>query len=104
MKMVNLAKLTKIYGGNPQSGLEKHLQLFYIHLITYIQDYFCKSYMEVVKITKLTKICDFIVTQKKLILTTLKNAVAKILGNSRKISISSSTVHETTTKTSSYMG
>ena len=93
MKIVKIAKLTKIYGGNPKSGLERNLQLLYIHLLTYIQDYFCKSYAEVVKIT-----------QKKLILTTLKNAVAKIFGNSRKISISSSTVHETTTKTSPYVG
>ena len=102
--MVKIAELTKIYGGNPKSGLEQNLQLLYIHLITYIQDSYCKSYVEVVKITKLIKISDFIVIQKKLTLTTLKNVVANILGNSRKISISGSTVHETTTKTSLMCG
>ena len=59
--------------------------------------------MEVVKIRKLIKISDFIVIQRKLTLTTLKNAVANILANSRKISISSSTAHETTAKTSPYV-
>ena len=52
--------------------------------------------MEVVNITKLIKFSDFIVVQKKLILTTLKNAVANILENSTKISITGSPVHETT--------
>ena len=52
--------------------------------------------MEVVKITKLIKISDFIVIQKKLTLIIFKNTVANILGNSRKISISSPTVHEIT--------
>ena len=63
MKIVKIAKLTKIYGRNPKSGIERNL----------------------------------------LTLTTLKNAVANILANSRKISISSSTAHETTTKTSPYV-
>ena len=36
--------------------------------------------MEVLKITKLIEISDFIVIQKKLTLTTLKKAVAKYLG------------------------
>ena len=52
--------------------------------------------MEVVKITKLIKISDFIVIQKKLTLTILKNAVANVLGNSTKISISGSPIHQTT--------
>ena len=52
--------------------------------------------MEVVKITKLIKISDFIVIQKKLTLIIFKNTVANILENSRKISSSSSTVHEIT--------
>ena len=103
MKIVKIAKLTKIYGGNPKSGLERNFQLLYIHLITHIQDSYCESYVEVVKIRKLIKISGFIVIQRKLTLTTLKNAVANILANSRKISISSSTAHETTTKTSPYV-
>ena len=53
------------------------------------------------KITKLITISDFIVIQKKLTLTTLKKAVVNILGNSRKISISSFTVYETVLQTDS---
>ena len=103
MKIVKIAKLTKICSGNPKSGLERNLRLLYTNLITYIQDSYCESYVEVVKIRKLIKISDFIVIQRKLTLTTLKNAVANILANSRKISISSSTAHKTTTKTSPYV-
>ena len=103
MEMVKIAKLTKIYGGNPNCSLERGLQLLYIHVIRYIQDFYCESYVEVVKITKLIKISNFVIIQKNLTLTTLKNAVVNILGNSRKISILSSTVHKTTTKTSPYV-
>ena len=52
--------------------------------------------MEDFKITKLRNISDIIEIHKKLTLTTLKKkAVANVLGNSRKTSISSSTVLET---------
>ena len=51
--------------------------------------------MEILEITKLVKIFDIIVIQKKLTLTTSKKAVVNILENSRKTSISSSTIHET---------
>ena len=37
------SKNSKAYGGNLQSGLEKGLQLLYIPLIRYIQDFYCES-------------------------------------------------------------
>ena len=43
MKIVKIAKLTKIYDGNLKSGLERGLQLLYIPLIRYIQDFYCES-------------------------------------------------------------
>ena len=43
MKMVKTAKLARVYGGNPKSGLERGLQLLYIYLIRYIQDFYCES-------------------------------------------------------------
>ena len=36
MEMVKIAKITKIYGGNTKSGLERGLQPLYIYLIKYI--------------------------------------------------------------------
>ena len=39
MEMVKIAKLTSIFGGNPKSGLERVLQLLYIYLIRYVQDF-----------------------------------------------------------------
>ena len=100
MEMVKIAKLTKIYGRNPKSGLDRGLQLLYIYLIRYVQDFYFESRLVGGrKITKLITISDFIVIQKKLTLTALKKAVVNILGNSRKISISSFTVHETAIQT-----
>ena len=43
MEMVKIAKLTKIFRGNPKSGLERGLQLFYIYLIRHVQDLYCES-------------------------------------------------------------
>ena len=43
MKIAKRPKLTKTYGRNPKSGLERGLQLLYIHFIRYIQDLYCKS-------------------------------------------------------------
>ena len=42
MEMVKIAKLNKIYGRNPKSGLDRGLQLPYIYLIRYIQDFYCE--------------------------------------------------------------
>ena len=69
--------------------------MLYIHLIKYIQDLYCESRFMWRSQIKKHQISDFIVIQKKLTLITLKNATANVLGNPRKISISSSTVHET---------
>ena len=43
MEMVKIAKLTKIYDGNPKFGLERGLQLLHIYLIRYVQDFYCES-------------------------------------------------------------
>ena len=43
IEIVKIAKLTKIYGGNPKFGLERGLKLLYIYLIRYIQDSYCES-------------------------------------------------------------
>ena len=43
IKMVKIAKLSKIHGGKPNSGLERGFQLLYIHLIRYIQGFYCES-------------------------------------------------------------
>ena len=43
MEIVKIAKLTKIFFGNPKSGLERGLQLLYIYLIRYVQDFYCES-------------------------------------------------------------
>ena len=43
IKMVKIAKLSKIHGGKPNSDLERGFQLLYIHLIRYIQDFYCES-------------------------------------------------------------
>ena len=36
MEMVKIAEITKTYGGNTKSGLERGLQLLYIYFIRYI--------------------------------------------------------------------
>ena len=43
MEMVKRTKITNIYGGNPNSDLERDLQLLYIHLIRHIPDFYCES-------------------------------------------------------------
>ena len=43
MEIVKIAKLTKTFCGNPKPGLERGLQLLYIYLIRYAQDFYCES-------------------------------------------------------------
>ena len=43
MEMIKIAKLIKIYDGNPKFSLERGLQLLHIYLIKYVQDFYCES-------------------------------------------------------------
>ena len=43
MAIVKKAKHTKICNGNPNSGLERCLQMLYIYHIIYIQGFYCEN-------------------------------------------------------------
>ena len=99
IKMVKIAKLSKIHGGKPNSGLERGFQLLYIHLIRYIQDFYCESRL-MWRSQKLKKNRNFrfYCDSEKADLNHFKNCSCKYFENSRKIfqGKSSFTVHETT--------
>ena len=94
MEMVKIAKLTKIYGGNLKSRKRLATALHLTHEMysrLTVKLSLCGGLKNNKTYQKFRYYCD----SEKLTLTTLKKAVANIWENSRKTSITSSTVHET---------
>ena len=44
MEIAKIAKLTKIYCGNLNSGIERRLQILHVYFIRYIEVFCCENY------------------------------------------------------------